>query len=148
MRPGSGLPYTVLCRSDFRRPGRSTGAGRRWTAQPFRRKGEAETGLNPTDRGKSDTKRHLVTDARATPLALTLSGANRHDSAMPTLTLDAIPPIRTGHRRRPRRRPDKLHADKAYDRRRCRRECRARGVTRASPAAGSRAKPASGGTAG
>jgi len=44
-------------------------------------------------------------------------------------TLDAIPPIRTGYRGRPRRRPGKLHADKAYDHRRCRRECRARGVT-------------------
>jgi len=44
-------------------------------------------------------------------------------------TLDAIPPVRTGQRGRPRRRPGKLHADKAYDHRRCRRECRARGVT-------------------
>jgi transposase len=44
-------------------------------------------------------------------------------------TLDAVPPIRTGHRCRPRRRPGKLHADKAYDHRRCRQECRARGLT-------------------
>ena len=36
--------------------------------------------------------------------------------------------IRTGLRGRPRRRPGKLHADKAYDHRRCRRECRARGI--------------------
>jgi hypothetical protein len=43
--------------------------------------------------------------------------------------LDAIPPVRSGRRGRPRRRPDKLHAAKAHDRRRCRRECRARGVT-------------------
>jgi IS5 family transposase len=43
-------------------------------------------------------------------------------------TLDAIPPIRSGKRGRPQRRPDKLHADKAYDHRRCRRECRARGI--------------------
>ena len=44
-------------------------------------------------------------------------------------TLDAVPPIRGGHRGRPRRRPEKLHADKAYDHRRCRQECRARGIT-------------------
>jgi IS5 family transposase len=43
-------------------------------------------------------------------------------------TLDAIPPIRSGRRGRPRRRPDKLHADKAHDHQRCRRECRARGI--------------------
>ena len=44
-------------------------------------------------------------------------------------TLDATPPIRSGMRGRPRRRPAKLHADKAYDHRRCRRECRQRGIT-------------------
>lgn len=42
-------------------------------------------------------------------------------------TLDAIPPVR-GRRGRPRRRPDKLHADKAYDARSRRQECRARGI--------------------
>ena len=37
------------------------------------------------------------------------------------------PPVR-GRRGRPRRRPDKLHADKGYDHRFCRRACRARGI--------------------
>ena len=59
---------------------------------------------------------------------MTLSGANRHDSMALAPTLDAIPPIRSGKRGRPRRRPAKLHADKAYDHRRCRRECRERGI--------------------
>ena len=44
-------------------------------------------------------------------------------------TLDAVPSVRTGRRERPRRRSDKLHADKAYDHLRCRCECRARGIT-------------------
>ena len=44
-------------------------------------------------------------------------------------TLNAVPGVRARHRGRPRRRPAKLHADKAYDHRRCRRECRARGIT-------------------
>jgi transposase len=92
-------------------------------------KGGEAVGPNPRDRGKPGTKRHLVTDARGTPLGLTLSGANRHDSRMLAPTLDAVPPIRTGHRGRPRRSPGKLHADKAYDYRRCRQECRARGIT-------------------
>ena len=41
--------------------------------------------------------------------------------------LDAVPPV-AGKRGRPRRRPDKLHADKAYDHRRCRLACRRRGI--------------------
>ena len=42
-------------------------------------------------------------------------------------TLDAVPGVRRG-RGRPRKRPKKLHADKAYDHRRCRKECRARSI--------------------
>jgi transposase len=91
-------------------------------------KGGALTGPNPTDRGKPGAKRDVATDARGTPLGLALSGANRHDSRMLVPTLDAIPPVRSGRPGRPRRRPDKLHADKAHDHRRCRRECRARGI--------------------
>jgi transposase len=68
-----------------------------------------------------------VVDRRGTPLAGLLSPANRHDSLMLEAALDAIPPIRrpTG---RPRRRPDKLHADKAYDYPACRRACRRRHI--------------------
>src|SRR5215207_5110829 len=40
--------------------------------------GEA-TGPNPTDLGKSGTKRHLMVDGRGVPLAFHLSAANRHD---------------------------------------------------------------------
>jgi transposase len=47
-------------------------------------------------------------------LALTLTGANRHDSTQVLRLVDAIPPIR-GPRGRPRRRPDQLYADRAYD---------------------------------
>jgi transposase len=70
----------------------------------------------------------VVVDGRGTPLGLALSGANRNDSAMLATTLDAVPGIRRG-RDRPRRRPRKLYADKAYDHARCRRECRARSIT-------------------
>ena len=37
------------------------------------------TGSNPTDRGKSGSKRHLLTDQKGIPLSVVLSGANRHD---------------------------------------------------------------------
>ena len=54
------------------------------------------------------------------PLASLLTGANRHDTTVFEELLDAIPPIKQTNGRR-RKRPDKLHADKAYDIPRCRR---------------------------
>lgn len=59
-----------------------------------------------------------------------LTGANTHDSKMFEELIDAIEPIKRpkGQRGRPRKRPDKMHADKAYDARRCRDSLRKRGV--------------------
>ena len=54
------------------------------------------------------------------PLAVRLSPANRHDSVLFEEVIDAVPPIKRPSGRR-RKRPAKLHADKAYDSRRCRR---------------------------
>ena len=51
-----------------------------------------------------------------------------HDSRMLDVMLDAVVPVRTGRRGRPRRRPKKLHADKGYDYRRCRDACARRGI--------------------
>jgi len=42
--------------------------------------------------------------------------------------LDSVPAV-SGRRGRPRRRPDKLHADNAYDHKRLRGEVRRRGIT-------------------
>ncbi|MED7953203.1 transposase, partial [Streptomyces sp. BE303] len=78
-------------------------------------KGEL-TGPNPVDRGKYGSKIHLLTERTGLPLSLAISGANVHDSQALIPLVDAIPPIRS--RRGPRRRrPGKLHADKAYDHR-------------------------------
>jgi len=76
-------------------------------------------GLNLTDRGKAGTQRHVLTDRDGIPLAALLSGANRHDSVLFEDLIDAVPPIKRPSGQR-RRRPDKLHADKGYDFRRCR----------------------------
>lgn len=58
-------------------------------------------------------------DRAGIPLACLLTGANRHDSAVFEDLLDAVPPIEQANGRR-RKRPGKLHADKAYDIPRCR----------------------------
>jgi transposase len=93
---------------------------------PAPRGGEA-TGPNPTDRGKAGTKRHIVVDRRGIPLAVTLSAANVNEGQRLEATLDAIAPIKRPCGR-PRKRPVKLHADKAYDAAEKRRALRRRGI--------------------
>ena len=82
-------------------------------------RGGDKTGPNPTDRGKSGTKRHVVVDRQGVPLAARITAANVHDSMMLEEMIDAIEPVK-GPRGRPRKRPEKLHGDKGYDYRRCR----------------------------
>ncbi|GAA4011311.1 IS5 family transposase [Streptomyces marokkonensis] len=48
------------------------------------------------------------------PLAVTLTGGNRHDVTQLLSPLDAVPPIR-GAQGRPRRKPRRLYADRGYD---------------------------------
>jgi IS5 family transposase len=76
------------------------------------------------------TKRHIVVDRNGLPLAVTISASNVHDSKMLEETVDAIPPLRLPGktRGRPRKRPEKLHADKGYDYPRCRKALRQRGI--------------------
>lgn len=62
------------------------------------------------------------------PLAVILTGGNRHDVTQLIPLVEAIPPIR-GRRGRPRRRPRYLLADRAYDHTRYRRQLAARGIT-------------------
>ena len=56
-----------------------------------------------------------------------MTAANRHDSIAFEPLLDALPAV-AGRLGRPRCRPDKLHADKAYDSRRCRDYLGRRGI--------------------
>ena len=53
--------------------------------------GGGATGPNPTDRGKSGTKRSLLVDGRGAPIGIVARGANRHDSPLLGPTLDSIP---------------------------------------------------------
>ncbi len=69
-----------------------------------------------------------MVDRRGTPLTVLVSAANTPDAELLFPLLDSIAPIRGGWGR-PRRRPGKLHADKAYDHKAIRAEVRRRGIT-------------------
>ena len=68
-----------------------------------------------------------MVDGCGTPLVVRVSGANRHDSMLFEEVIDAVPPV-AGLRGRPRRRPDKVHADKGYDYAKCRKALSRRGI--------------------
>jgi transposase len=90
-------------------------------------KGGTKTGKNPTDKGKAGSKRHLVSDRNGIPLCVMLTAANVHDSMVFEELIDAIEPIKRP-RGRPRKRPEKLHADKAYDDKKCKEALRKRSI--------------------
>ncbi|TCO54035.1 DDE family transposase [Actinocrispum wychmicini] len=72
------------------------------------------TGPNPVDRGKAGSKIHVLSDRNGLPLSVAVSAANTNDSYALKPLVMANPAIKS--RRGPRRRkPAKLHADKAYD---------------------------------
>jgi transposase len=66
-------------------------------------------------------------DAQGVPLAIELPAANVNDCTRLIPLVDAIPQIRRP-RGRPRKRPNKLHADKGYDYPVYRRELHLRGI--------------------
>ena len=116
---------------DWRRGWHRLVTGERGQPQRPGQKGGEQTGPNPVDRGKPGSKYHVVVDRNGIPLAVRLSAANAHDSTQLLPLVDAIPPIigPRGKPGRPRKRPAKLHGDKAYDSSALRRALRARGIT-------------------
>lgn len=73
--------------------------------------GEA-TGPSPVDRGKSGTKRSVLTDRRGAPLSVVVTAANTHDKKVALSTIDSI------IIRRPEKVIYRLHhlcLDKGYD---------------------------------
>jgi len=86
-----------------------------------------KTGKNPTDKGEPGSKRHLVADRNGVPLAVVLTGAYVQDCTVLEELVDAIEPIKRP-RGRLRKRPKKLHANKAYDTKKCREALRGRRI--------------------
>ncbi len=69
----------------------------------------------------------MITEGTGIPLAATVTGGNRNDVTQLMPLIEAVPPVR-GRRGRPRRRPDRIYADRAYDHDKYRRLVRATGI--------------------
>jgi transposase len=85
------------------------------------------TGPSPVDRARTGSKHHLITDSAGVPLAISLTGGNRNDVTQLLPLVDGIGPVK-GKVGRPRKRADRLLADRGYDFDKYRRELRRRGV--------------------
>lgn len=56
----------------------------------------------------------MIVDRHGTPLAVSVTGGNRHDVTQLIPLLEAVPPVQE-LRGRPRNRPKRLFADRRYD---------------------------------
>ncbi len=83
-------------------------------------------------RGGVSTKIHIAADAKCRPIARVITAGQRHDS----LAFGAVLADIRIHRRRPgrpRTRPDRVSADKAYSTRKIRQALRCRGIKATIP---------------
>jgi putative transposase len=87
--------------------------------------GGEKTGRNPTDRGKSGTKRSLLVNEQGLPLGLVVSGANTPDGKLLEPTLLAIPIERPD----PDETEQHLSLDKGYSGEPCATTAEAQGYT-------------------
>jgi transposase len=89
--------------------------------------GGEDTGPNPTDRGKSGSKHHVLTDGQGIPLAATVTAANVNEVTQVFQVLDAMPPV--GGKPGPKRRkPERLQGDRGYDAEPVRQRLRGMGI--------------------
>jgi transposase len=126
-RRGVGAPAPSLLGAVSRSGPERLEPGERGQCQRPGKKGGDETGPHPTERGKAGSKRPLVVERHGIPLTVRLTAAKRPEGSVFAELIDGIKPIKRP-RGRPRTRPDKLHAAKAYDIPRCRVALRRRGI--------------------
>ncbi|MER6290935.1 transposase [Streptomyces sviceus] len=81
----------------------------------------------PVDRRKAGSKHHLICDGKGTPLHIITTAANVNDITQTLALVDGIPLV-AGRPGCPRRRPESILGDKAYDSRVVRRELRTRRI--------------------
>jgi IS5 family transposase len=84
-------------------------------------------GPSPVDRARPGSKHHLLVDATGIPLAWTVTGGNRNDVTQLVPLVERVPPVR-GKVGRPRRRPQRITADRGMTTTKYRRELRRRGI--------------------
>jgi transposase len=70
----------------------------------------------------------LITEGHGIPLQVSLTGGNRNDVTQLMPLLHALPSVR-GRRGRPRRKPETLFADRAYDHDTYRKQVQKAGIT-------------------
>src|SRR3954454_13689643 len=76
--------------------------------------GGEDTGPNPTDRSKSGSKHHVLTDAQGIPLTVTVTGANVPEVTQIFQVLASMTPV--GGKSGPeRQKPEALQGDRGYD---------------------------------
>jgi transposase len=76
--------------------------------------GGEDTGPNPTDRSKSGSKHHVLTDAQGIPLAAKVTAANVNEVTQVFAVLTDLQPV--GGKPGPKReKPDRLQGDRGYD---------------------------------
>src|SRR5204863_9789231 len=75
--------------------------------------GGEDPGPNPTDRGKSGSKHHVLTDAQGIPLNATVTAANVNEVTQVLHLLVDKPPVR-GKPGPPRELPERLQGDYGY----------------------------------
>jgi transposase len=76
--------------------------------------GGEDTGPNPTDRGKSGSKHHVMTDAHGVPLSALTTAANVNEVTQVLPVLLGMRPV--GGKPGPKRqRPDRLQGDRGFD---------------------------------
>ena len=94
--------------------------------------GGEDTGPNPTDRGKSGSKHHVMTDAQGVPLSATVTAANVNEVTQVFEVLTDMPPV--GGKPGPKRRkPERSKGTGATTPSRCGRGCAGWGSPRSWP---------------
>jgi len=129
------VAWEVCADSTAVRAHQHAGGARRRASQADRAAGAehpADEALGRS-RGGFTTKVHLACDGKGRPLSVVVTPGQRHDSTQLGPVLDAIRVPRPTGRGRPRRRPDRLIADKGYSYPACRALRRRRGITHTIP---------------
>src|SRR6516165_2735661 len=143
----TALIRVMTVTSSRSRVGESTGdlrncsrASHFWTAVLLRQK-KRGAGVGKTKQGKG-TKWMVVVDGRGVPLGNYLHSASPAEVRLAETTLAAIRVGRTHHAWRPRQKPMRVIADKAYDSDPLRERLRQRGIELICPHKRNRVRPA------